>query len=66
LGVLLRTVDLEMEQPRLRTCRRRLLHHRQEILKMAESFQRLQRRLQAQHAERLWRHDSQLNPPEGI
>lgn len=66
LGVLLRTVDLEMEQPRLRTCRRRLLHHRQEILKMAESFHRLQRRLQAQQAERLWRHDSQLNPPEGI
>lgn len=66
LGVLLRTVDLEMEQPRLRTCRRRLLHHRQEILKMAESYQRLQRRLQAQHAERLWRHDSQLNPREGI
>ncbi len=66
LGVLLRTVDLEMEQLRLRTCRRRLLHHRQEILKMAESFQRLQRRLQANQAERLWRHDSQLNPPEGI
>ncbi len=65
LGVLLRTVDLEMEQPRLRTCRRRWLHHRQEILKMAESFHRLRRRLQAQHAERLWRHDSQLNPPEG-
>ncbi len=66
VGVLLRTVDLEMEQPRLRTCRRRLLHHRQDILKMAETSQRLQRRLQAHHAERLWRHDSQLNPPEGI
>ncbi len=66
LGVLLRTVDLEMEQPRLRTCRRRLLHHRQEILKMAESFQRLQRRLRAHQAERLWRQDSQLNPPRGI
>ncbi len=66
LGVLLRTVDLEMEQPRLRTCRQRLLHRRQEILKMAETFQRLQHRLQVQNAERLWRHDSQLNPPEGI
>ncbi len=65
LGVLLRTVDLEMEQPRLRACRRRWQHQRQEILKMAESFHRLQRRLQVQHAERLWRHDSQLNPPEG-
>ncbi|MFN9629316.1 MAG: hypothetical protein ACK59A_03680 [Cyanobacteriota bacterium] len=65
LGVLLRLVDLEMEQPRLRTCRRRLLHHRQDILKMAETFHRLQRRLQAQHAERLWRHDSQLNRQEG-
>lgn len=63
MGVLLRTVDLEMEQPRLRTCRRRLLHHRQEIHKMSETAQRLQRRLQAHHAERLWRHDSQLNPP---
>ncbi len=66
LGVLLRTVDLEMEQPRLRTCRQRVLHRRQEILKMAESFQRLQHRLQVQNAERLWRHDSQLNPSEGI
>ena len=65
MGVLLRTVDLELEQPRLRTCRRRLLHHRQEILKMAETSQRLQRRLQAHHAERLWRHDSKLNPSEG-
>jgi len=66
LGVLLRTVDLEMEQPRLRTCRQRLLSRRQEILKMAESYQRLQHRLQVQNAERLWRHDSQLNPSEGI
>ena len=66
LGVLLRTVDLEMEQPRLRTCRQRLLRHRQEILKMAETYQRLQHRLQVQNAERLWRHDSQLNPSEGI
>lgn len=65
LGVLLRTVDLEMERPRLRTCRRRLLHHRQEILKMAETSRRLQRRHQAHHAERLWRHDSQLTPPQG-
>jgi hypothetical protein len=63
MGVLLRTLDLEMEQPRLRTCRRRLLHHRQEIHKMAETSHRLQRRLQAHHAQRLWRHDSQLNPP---
>ncbi|MFM7170788.1 MAG: hypothetical protein ACKOPT_09930 [Cyanobium sp.] len=67
LGVLLRTVDLEMEQPRLRTCRRRLVQHRQDVLKMAETSHRLQRRLQAHHAERLWRHDSQLNPPpQGI
>lgn len=64
MGVLLRTVDLELEQPRLRTCRRRLLHHRQEIHKMAETAHRLQRRLQAHHAQRLWRHDSQLNPPK--
>ena len=63
MGVLLRMVDLELEQPRLRTCRRRLLHHRQEIHRMAETAYRLQRRLQAHHAQRLWRHDSQLNPP---
>jgi len=63
MGVLLRMVDLELEQPRLRTCRRRLLHHRQEIHKMAETAHRLQRRLQAHHAQRLWRHESQLNPP---
>lgn len=66
VGILLRSVDLEMAEPRLRTCRRRLLHHRQEILKMAETAHRLQRRLQAHHAERLWRHDSQLNPPKEI
>ncbi len=65
LGVLLRMVDLEMEHPRLRTCRQRLLQRRQDILKMAESYQRLQHRLQVQNAERLWRHDSQLNPSEG-
>jgi hypothetical protein len=64
MGVLLHMVDLELEQPRLRTCRRRLLHHRQEIHKMAETAHRLQRRLQAHHAQRLWRHDSQLNPPK--
>ncbi|MFM7463937.1 MAG: hypothetical protein ACKO28_00410 [Cyanobium sp.] len=63
MGVLLRMVDLELEQPRLRTCRRRLILHRQEIHKMAETAHRLQRRLQAHHAQRLWRHDSQLNPP---
>ena len=57
LAILLRPVDLEMEEPRLRTCRRRLQQHRQEVRRMAQQYRRLQRRLQAHEAERLWLHD---------
>jgi len=61
MAVLLRSADLEMEEPRLRTCRRRLLQHRQELLRMAGRFRRLQRRLTIHQAERLWLQD--LPPP---
>jgi hypothetical protein len=56
-GLLLRQADLEMEQPRLRTCRRRLHQHRLEVVKMAQQYRRLQRRLQVHQAERLWLQD---------
>lgn len=59
LAILLRQVDLEMEEPRLRTCRRRLQQHRQEVRRMAHQYRRLQRRLQAHEAERLWLQDLQ-------
>ncbi len=66
MAVLLRSVDLELEEPRLRTCRRRLQQHRQEVRRMAQQFQRLQRRREAHEAEQLWlrdRHES-LSPPD--
>lgn len=56
-AVLLRVADLEMEEARLRTCRRRLQQHRQELRRMAQQYRRLQRRLQAREAERLWLQD---------
>lgn len=58
MAVLLRCADLELEEPRLRTCRRRLQQHRQEVRRMAREFRLLQRRLQAREAERLWLQDS--------
>ncbi len=66
MAVLLRSVDLELEEPRLRTCRRRVQQHRQEVRRMAQQFQRLQRRREAHEAEQLWlrdRHES-LSPPD--
>jgi hypothetical protein len=57
MAVLLRCPDLELEEPRLRTCRRRLQQHRQEVRRMARQYRLLQRRLQAQEAERLWLQD---------
>jgi len=57
IAILLRPVDLEMEEPRLRTCRRRIHQHRQQVRKMAQTYRRLQRRLQAHEAERLWSQD---------
>lgn len=56
-GLLVRQADLEMEEPRLRSCRRRLQQHRLQVVKMAQQYRRLQRRLQVHQAERLWLQD---------
>jgi hypothetical protein len=61
LAVLLRCTDLELEQPRLRTCRRRLQQRHHELRRMAEQFRRLQRRLQSHEAQQLWLQD--IRPP---
>lgn len=63
--LLLRSVDLELEEPRLRTCRRRVQQHRQEVRRMAQQFRRLQRRREALEAEQLWLQDrhASLSPP---
>lgn len=55
--LLLRPADLEAEQSRLRTCRVRLQQARQEIRTMAQTYHRLESRLQALEAEQLWLHD---------
>ncbi len=56
-AILLRCEDLELEHPQLRTVRRRLQQRRQEIRRMAHTYHRLQRRLQAREAEALWQQD---------
>lgn len=65
--ILLRCEDLELEQPQLRTVRRRLQQRRQEIRRMAHTYHRLQRRLQAREAEALWQQDMRTlrSQPEG-
>ena len=65
VALLLRLSDLELEQPRLRTCRGRWQRHRQEIRRMAERTRRLRRHLQRLEAERLWHQDnpSPSQPP---
>ncbi len=55
--VLLRSIDLELDQPRLRQLRRELQRRRQEGRRMAQLFRRLQRRGQAREAEALWLQD---------
>lgn len=62
VAVLLRPADLELEHPRLRSCRARLQRHRQEVRRMADQHRRLQRRLQALEAERLWHQDNPRSP----
>lgn len=64
-ALLVRCTDLEMEDPRLRTCRRRLQQHRQEVRRMARDFRRLHRRLQVHQAERLWLQDIHNPVPPG-
>ncbi len=63
--LLLRLSDLELDQPRLRSCRGRWQRHRQEIRRMAAQHRRLQRQLQRLEAQRLWHQDlpSQSQPP---
>ena len=56
-AVLLRLSDLELEQPKLRTCRSRIQQHRQELRRMAQHYRRLERRLQSLEAEQLWLQD---------
>jgi hypothetical protein len=56
-AVLLRLSDLELEQPKLRTCRSRVQQHRQELRRMAQHYRRLERRLQSLEAELLWLQD---------
>lgn len=63
VAVLLRLSDLELEQPRLRSCRSRWQRHRQEIRRMAERSRRLRRQLQRLEAERLWHQDNPSPPP---
>ena len=63
MALLLRGTDLEMEEPRLRTCRHRLQQQRQEVLKRAQHQRRLQRRMQARQAESLWVQDLHRNRP---
>ncbi|MCP9801104.1 hypothetical protein [Synechococcus sp. RedBA-s] len=65
LGVLLRTSDLEYEQPRLRTCRKRLEQRRASVRKMAQQYRHWQRRALALEAEQQWMQDSQ-STPEGM
>ncbi len=62
MAVLLRPFELELEEPRLRTCRRRLQQHRQEVRRMAQQFRRLQRRLLTHQAEQLWLQDLRPSP----
>ena len=56
-AVLLRTADLELELPRLRTCRRRLQQALLQVRRMARESARLQRRLATLEAEQLWLQD---------
>ena len=58
LTVLLRPSDLEYEQPRLRTCRRRLEQRRRELRTMARRYRVWQRRVVALEAEQQWFRDS--------
>jgi hypothetical protein len=58
LALLLRASDLEYNQPRLRTCRKRLEQRRRALRTMAKRFRSWQRRLSALEAEQQWFQDS--------
>jgi hypothetical protein len=57
VAVLLIKADIEMEEPRLRTCRRRIEKHRQDVVQLARQYQHLARRLRSLDAARLWVRD---------
>ena len=63
LGLLLRSPDLEVEQPRLRTCRRRLEERRSELRTVARNYRHWQRRTLALEAEQQWLQDSRTAGP---
>jgi hypothetical protein len=63
--LLLRSTDLELDQPRLRQLRRELQRRRQEGHRMAQHFRRLQRRSQAREAEALWLQDIRTRQGNG-
>lgn len=63
VALLLRLSDLELDQPRLRSCRSRWQRHRQEIRRMAERTRRLRRQLQRLEAERLWHQENPSPQP---
>jgi hypothetical protein len=63
VGLLLRSSDLEFDQARLRTLRRRLERRRQDVRKMAQQHRHWQRRAQALEAEQQWLQDSRTNLP---
>jgi hypothetical protein len=58
LALLLRPGDLEYEQPRLRTCRRRLEQRRRTLRTMAKRYRIWQRRVTALEAEQQWYRDN--------
>ncbi|UPM50469.1 hypothetical protein MY494_01305 [Synechococcus sp. A10-1-5-1] len=62
LTLLLRSADLEFEQPRLRTCRQRLEQRRRTLRTMAKRYRTWQRRVSALEAEQQWFQDSA--PPQ--
>jgi hypothetical protein len=61
LTLLLRCSDLEYEQPRLRTCRKRLEQRRRALRTMAKRYRSWQRRLDALEAEHQWYQDHAHN-----
>jgi hypothetical protein len=66
LALLLRQGDLEFEQPRLRSCRKRLEQRRRTLRTMAKRYGGWQRRLRALQAEQQWFQDTAppQTPPE--
>ena len=62
LALLLRSGDLEFEQPRLRSCRKRLEQRRRALRTMAKRYGGWQRRLRALQAEQQWFQDSAPSP----